>query len=51
MALDVPLFFEKGEKGVNGARSKIDSEVLAEAGDDLISVHGLAFQKLEDNEV
>ena len=46
MAFDVALFLKKGEKRVDCAGSKVDPEVLAEAGDDLISVHGLGFQKV-----
>lgn len=46
LAFEVSFFFKKGEKRVDGAGSKVNSEVLAEAGDYLISVHGLVSHKV-----
>ena len=45
-AFKVSFSFKSGKKRIDSARSKIDSEVLAEGGDDLVSVHRLTSQKL-----
>lgn len=46
LAFDVSFFFKSGEERVDRAWSKVDSEMLAEAGDDLVSMHGLTPQEL-----
>ena len=51
LALYVPVFFEGGEHGVYGAGSEVYSECFADFGDDLVAVHGLLVEELEDDHV
>ena len=46
-AFDVGLLFEGVEKGVDGAGAKVDAEVFADFGDDLVTVHGFLVEELE----
>ena len=51
LALHVPVFFQGGEQGVYGAGSEVYAEGFSYFGDDLVAVHGLLVEELEDDHV
>lgn len=45
------LFFKAAKKWVNRVGAKVYPEILSNISDDLISMHGTAFQELKDHEI